>query len=422
MMNRTHVSLLSRVVLCFSLYLGSTGLCVAETPGTSFELYPSPSQKTLKKLAQHAPPEKEFTAPPPQEDIKQQHNARRGGTFSIGAGFSGQEGFIASARLAHDSLFGIEGLKLSLATRMSGSQQLARMAFGIGMTPSSRFFAKMTLDGAMRAFSPEEDGLQSRSFGGTLTAGMRLGKRWSLALGYKLSNESLKNSDLLGQTSLQLPKGTWNTPLWDSALKLTLKHTPARPRDEETGMLTGVHFTLTGQTSNPLTGSAFNYTKLDTSLKYGVSLGHGFHLVMEAGGGVMMGEDTAIPFVERYRYGGIHGIQSGLPSLGPQMQHNEQTFALGGTGLLYARSELRIPIIRKFGLYLFAGAEAAAVFSQYSAQTTPLKVAASPTLAANLGLLWKSPIGPLRFQFSLPIVRPPGTSPLLFNFSTGNSF
>jgi outer membrane protein insertion porin family len=38
------------------------------------------------------------------------------------------------------------------------------------------------------------------------------------------------------------------------------------------------------------------------------------------------------------------------------------------------------------------------------------------------GLRWFSPIGPLRFEWGLPLDRQPGEEPLVFEFTIGNFF
>ena len=43
-------------------------------------------------------------------------------------------------------------------------------------------------------------------------------------------------------------------------------------------------------------------------------------------------------------------------------------------------------------------------------------------LSAGFGFRWFSPIGPLRFEWGLPINRLPGEDPIVFEFTIGNFF
>jgi outer membrane protein insertion porin family len=42
--------------------------------------------------------------------------------------------------------------------------------------------------------------------------------------------------------------------------------------------------------------------------------------------------------------------------------------------------------------------------------------------SVGFGVRWFSPIGPLRFEWGIPLTRRPGDQPIQFEFTIGNSF
>ena len=47
---------------------------------------------------------------------------------------------------------------------------------------------------------------------------------------------------------------------------------------------------------------------------------------------------------------------------------------------------------------------------------------AAPRMSAGVGMSWRSPLGPLRFDFGFPVLRQPHDRTRLFNFSFGTRF
>jgi len=181
----------------------------------------------------------------------------------------------------------------------------------------------------------------------------------------------------------------------------------------------GLEVRLGAERALPELGSDYAFGRLEAKVRYGLRLPFGIHLALEARGGIILGEAEGIPFAERYRLGGTLQEVYGLPALGPFGPGGGQPLPLGGTVMALARGELRIPLIRSVGLYLFGGLVAGALSSPTN------KIGSGQVCwnaAATVGLLWLSPIGPLRFGFSFPLIRHPDDPAFSFLFSTGIGF
>jgi outer membrane protein assembly factor BamA len=82
---------------------------------------------------------------------------------------------------------------------------------------------------------------------------------------------------------------------------------------------------------------------------------------------------------------------------------------IGGEAKLLARAELEVPLVRRIGLSAIGFADAGGLYGGGQGQTG---------LSVGFGLLWRSPIGALRFSWALPV---DGAHPA-FVFGIGSSF
>jgi outer membrane protein insertion porin family len=152
-----------------------------------------------------------------------------------------------------------------------------------------------------------------------------------------------------------------------------------------------------------------------------------------------------IPIFEKYFVGGIYTIRGYEPrSIGPSLPAptngydpgSELRLAnIGGNKQLIANLELEFPIFPQVNirgvLFLDAGnayAENEGFFSErYGEDPTDPEGRLKETFlgmywSTGFGFRWFSPIGPLRFEWGIPLTRRPGDKDILFEFTIGNFF
>jgi outer membrane protein insertion porin family len=151
-----------------------------------------------------------------------------------------------------------------------------------------------------------------------------------------------------------------------------------------------------------------------------------------------------VPLSERYQAGGLYdvrGFERG--SLGPRIPLDAGdpmeplgALRIGGNLRVLAGAELEFPLVRRLDLggvlFLDAG-NAYNLERRYcpSIGTTAggdvctdsaADVLDGVRTSAGFGVRWMSPVGPLRFEWGIPLERQPGERPIQFEFAIGGSF
>ncbi len=140
-------------------------------------------------------------------------------------------------------------------------------------------------------------------------------------------------------------------------------------------------------------------------------------------------DGRVIPFIHRFRAGGINSVRGyQWFSLGPTMRsmtsddpvRADDLIVLGGTESWINNFELEAPIIRAAGLTAVVFFDAGNAFGDaWGAGTiNPLGL----RFAYGAGVRWQSPIGPLRFEYGIPIKPRDGEKRSVFDFSIGSFF
>lgn len=159
--------------------------------------------------------------------------------------------------------------------------------------------------------------------------------------------------------------------------------------------------------------------------------------------------DDLLPF-ENYYLGGIGSVRGYFPrSIAPTVEvdtpDGKRTYRVGGDKQLFANVELEFPLVQQLGIrgvvffdagnvfgrdesffYLGDNVSSGADDSWDPRRDLPFGMFAS----VGFGVRWFSPIGPLRFEWGIPLSRRPagtpgmsrGDQPVLFEFGMGGSF
>ncbi len=142
---------------------------------------------------------------------------------------------------------------------------------------------------------------------------------------------------------------------------------------------------------------------------------------------------SPLPVTELYFLGGINTVRGYfLRSITPSILVGSSTrpdsgvtpFGVGGNKQAIFNFELEFPIFEKVGIRGVLFYDAGNAFSESenffsdSQDNLPLGLFHS----VGFGVRWFSPIGPLRFEWGVPLTRRPDDQALLFEFTIGNSF
>ncbi|MGZ5242255.1 MAG: outer membrane protein assembly factor BamA, partial [Caldimonas sp.] len=386
---------------------------------------------------------------PNRMDVNIEVTERATGTFQIGAGFSSVENFIGQAQVSQNNLFG-RGTTLQLQAQISSLRQLFTL----------RYLDPYFLDTRLTfAFSIYNSLLFYPSFnrtarGGDLTWGYLLGD-WTRVFGtYKLEYVDVQQN-VAGQTiggfgnATQVSAGTVANLFrsgFTSSVRLSVNYDT---RDDRMFPKHGMFHSLAVEVADPLIASQAVYTRVNGWARFYHPIWGPFIFRLNVEGGLVTSRDSqGVPIYERYFLGGINTIRGfQLFSLGPKVNVLSSPqpsaflsqFNIGGNLQLILNSEIEFPIFAAVQIKGVIFFDAGNAYNTESSKYCPSKLAVSnipdvfnpcnsyPTFSnlrysVGFGFRWNSPIGPLRFEWGIPLNRQAGEDPIVFEFTIGNFF
>jgi len=370
------------------------------------------------------------------------------GTFQIGAGFSSVENFIAQAQISQNNLFG-RGQTLALQAQLSGLRQLFLLRFIDPYFLDSRWTFAFDLFNTSRAFGT----FARNSSGGNLTWGYPLTYEARAFLTYKLEDVGVTTGTRsfanIGAVRVPVEAGSVAnlyrggvTSSVRAAIQYDSRNNRLFPTD-------GWYHNAFIEIADDFTGSQNVFLRYGGFARHYRPLWGPFVLKLNAEFGVTTTRDPlGVPITERYLIGGIYDIRGFSPrSLGPilrvmQPGDPEQALGrlpLGGNLQLIWNSEIEFPLFKRVGIngvvFMDAG-NAYNLEDRYCGGSAGSSDAISPKFdpcfrfpesvttglrsSVGFGFRWFSPIGPLRFEWGIPLDRQSWEDPLVFEFTIGN--
>jgi outer membrane protein insertion porin family len=365
------------------------------------------------------------------------------GTFQIGAGFSSVESFIATAQVAQNNFLGT-GQLLSISAQLSFgdyARQLATLqfwepyfldsewSFGLNAYITQRYY---------REFQRNANGF-SPSFGYPITADLRVNA------GYTLEWIEVESDPEIGPAYAPLDLGNGR----NSAINASISYDT---RDNRLFPSSGHYHLASVEVSDRLLGAdeGLENRRFQLYLRYYYPLPLSFVLKLNAEFGVVLARGSKeVAISERFFPGGIYSVRGFEPrGLGPTRKVADRgdpssatrEFTVGGNKQVIFNLELEVPLIEAAGIkgVLFADAGNAYDDAEnffYAGQTPGNNRAylmrsnreIDPPLGLyysfGFGFRWFSPIGPLRFEWGIPITkRNPTDRSIIFEFTIGNFF
>ncbi|MBW1870550.1 MAG: outer membrane protein assembly factor BamA [Deltaproteobacteria bacterium] len=348
------------------------------------------------------------------------------GTFQIGAGFSSVENFIATAQVSQQNLFG-RGQTLSLMAQLSSLRQLFSVNF---IEP---YFLDTSWYFAFRLFNMQVDYINflRKATGGDVTLGYEFIDDWRLSVTY-----TLENVDVSGRGGIR--HHNLFSDGWTSSLRLTVTWDT---RDNRLFPTSGHLLQGSAEHASKYTVSENEFTRFSAVGRYYIPIFWGFVIKTNLTLGYLT---PGAPIFEKYFVGGIYSVRGYEPrSIGPKEEvagkfddpaSALQLINVGGNKQVIANLELEFPIFPQVnirgvlfldagnsfgeGTYMFANTYTDHPITNERIKETWLGLYWS----AGFGFRWFSPIGPLRFEWGIPLTRRYGDKDILFEFTIGNFF
>ncbi|WP_236069210.1 outer membrane protein assembly factor BamA [Citreicoccus inhibens] len=345
------------------------------------------------------------------------------GTFQIGLGFSNVENFIFTAQVSQNNFLGW-GQSVSASAQISGLRSLVQLSF------YDPYFLDTNYLLSVEAFRIQADyeGFIRNSTGGTVSIGYQFIDDLLGTIGYTREWVTVEAGQNIGAVLLanQFQSGV------TSAARLSLSFDR---RDNRLFPSRGfIHYGAVEFAPDFLGGSfLFNRYTAYSRLYFPLPLGLVFKTNATLGYIQQLNANKPLPISELYYVGGINSVRGYfLRSISPTQlvpradnpDANVTEFRVGGNKQLIFNFELEFPIFEKAGLrgVVFYDAGNAFGIHENFFQDKQDKLPLGLFHSVGFGFRWFSPIGPLRFEWGIPLTKRPEDEPILFEFTIGNFF
>jgi outer membrane protein insertion porin family len=366
------------------------------------------------------------------------------GSFSVGAGFSNLENFVFTANVSKNNFLGL-GYIMSSAANVSSKRQQGNFQIFDPYFLDSRWTLRLDAYSISRQFIEDE-----YQRGGSFAIGRYLDARDDTRL------EVIYTIEDTGLTSIDPYKALlFGGQMYKNGLAssggLALNVDKRNNRINATkGVFASLSSTLTGgwrvddEHVFSMFGGDFNFYELKANVRTYYPLVKSEALVFKYNGtlGHLGSADgRMIPYIHRYRAGGINSVRGyDWYSLGPSIratgyrQGQQSTYwmgsddptspddrlVIGGTETWINNFEIEAPIVKAAGISTVIFFDAGNAFGDPwgDGSINPLGL----RTAYGFGLRWFSPMGPLRFEWGIPINPREDERQVVFDFSMGSLF
>jgi len=366
------------------------------------------------------------------------------GSFSVGAGFSNLENFVFTTNVSKNNFLG-RGYVMSAAINASQRRQQGNIQLFDPHFLDSRWTFRINGYNISRQFIEDE-----YQRGGSIAVGRYLDARDDVRLefDYTFEDTGLNNIDpykerLLGGALYR--NGLTST----GGLSLVVDK-----RNNRINATRGVFSTTTMNLSGGVRlndeellsvfGGEFNFYELRWNFRaYQPVSPTGDWLIFKYNGTIgRIGstDGTVIPFIHRYRAGGINSVRGyDWYALGPSIRASgyqnsmrspfvslddptasDDRLIVGGVETWINNFELEMPVVRQAGISTVVFFDAGNAFGDPwgGGHINPLEL----RMSYGFGVRWFSPMGPLRFEWGFPINPREYERNAVFDFSIGSLF
>jgi outer membrane protein insertion porin family len=327
------------------------------------------------------------------------------GLFSIGGGYSSQDGALGTLDLSQNNFLG-RGYQLFLRLRGGTETQQGTIGF------TDPWFLDRPLAAGFDIFNNRRifQDYTVNSLGGDVRFGAPIGDygRWNSL--YRLSQEKLNDVDPNASTELLEAEGTSIMSLLGGSLSRDTRDNIADPTRGNYSVF-GVDFAGIGTVDNRF----FRITATTTQHR---PLWFGHVLSGRLMGGYQLGWfNDPVPFFERYYLGGPNTIRS-FKSRQISPEDSSGT-AIGGNVQVLGNIEYSVPLPFGFRVALFF--DAGNVYGPDQSVRTPVDLT-NLKYAVGSGLRWNSPFGPIRVDYGVNPNPKSGEKFGNIQFSMGSAF
>ena len=328
------------------------------------------------------------------------------GELSLGAGFSSSAGVLADIKLRERNLLG-RGKNFRMALSLAASRQ----TFDIGVTEP--YFMGKELAAGIDAFHTQSniiDEFQTTATGGKLRLGYAISEYLLHSLRYTIREDDITDVDSGASKFIRAEVGSKISSVIGHDLTYDRRNSSVSPTS---GYLLSLSNDIAG------IGGDVSYLKTRAKAQYFYPIKEGWVASVRGEVGNIFGFNDDIRVSDRFFQGGdkLRGFKSA--GIGPRDLSTDD--ALGGKQSYAATAEVLFPLglPKQFSVNGAVFTDAGTI-TELDFDDAVVVDTGSIRLAVGVGLGWQSPFGPIRIDFSFPILKEDFdvTEAIRFNFGT----
>lgn len=354
------------------------------------------------------------------------------GSFQFGAGYSSAESIILNGSMSKQNFMGL-GYTASASINWSRRRKLYSVSLSDPYFLDSRWSASVDVFNRVEQFQ-----INQFNRGGSLGIGRWLDPRDDVRLTatYTFEMVGLNN---ISPVQKRIAGGDLFRNGLTSTLGLNLSVDKRNNRIRPTrGWLFSSNLALSGgfrvndEQVLSLLGGDFNFVETRANFRFYWPLEKSETFIFRANttlGRVWSTDGRSLPFIHRYRAGGIYSVRGFSPfSLGPSIRGinsddpdvPDSNIIVGGTETWVNNFEIESHFLRAAGISGVVFFDAGNTFGDPwdNGHINPLGL----RTAIGAGIRWQSPMGPLRFEYGIPLAPREGERKGLFDFGIGGFF
>ena len=325
---------------------------------------------------------------------------RSTGTFSIGMGYSSSDKLMAQGSISQDNLFGY-GMRLSL----SGTFGSYSSNYSLALSDPHFLDTNWTLGGEIYKNDREYDDYDEQKIGGSIRTGHPIGRKSKLYVTYRY--EQLEVSNISNNLTDTIQDEAGNSTLSSLTTQIVRNSTDYFD-DPSRGGMSKLSLEYAGL------GGTEKFVKSIAEHRHFFPLPWGTVFSIHGELGYVTSTDSDdVSITQKFFLGGIRTIRGfQYREVGPR----ENGDYVGGSRMGYFNFEYLFPIYKKLGL------KGVLFYDTGNAWTDDENYFSDMRHSVGAGIRWKSPMGPLRFEWGYNLSPRDYEDQSVFEFTIGKAF
>tara|TARA_A200000113_G_scaffold206653_1_gene203736 strand:- start:622 stop:2871 length:2250 start_codon:yes stop_codon:yes gene_type:complete len=352
------------------------------------------------------------TGIPDKVDIDVNVKEQSTGEFNIGAGFSSYDGPLASAEVKEKNFLG-KGQEMNFSMSVSGRRQ----DFNFGFTEP--YFMNKELSAGIDIFNEERDYQDESSYdtkrvGASLRFGVPLTEYARDFVTVGIKKTEITGIDSTASQFIRAEEGEKTAIFLSNAITYDTRDSRLTPTKG---------FKAQGSLEYSGFGSDIEFLRGRIGGSWHKEIRDDWVFTVAGEAGAIWDINNDIPLYEMFQLGGNNGLRGfDFSGIGPRDATNDD--ALGGKYMLSNTLELSFPMgaqMKEMGIngLVFADGGFVTEFKENNSSVIDSKTYRA---SVGIGAYWRSPLGPLRFEFALPVSKAKEDRTKIFSFNFGTRF